>query len=263
MWWLAAAALAIVGAMTPLFLRGPATNWRRPDGRRLRAGQIIETGSADAKIESADTGVVTIDAGSRLRLLRASGREQRFDLEVGAIHAFIWAPPRMFVVDTPSSKTVDLGCRYTLHVSKDGTGLLTVELGWVAFERDQVESFVPAGAACITRPATGPGIPYFEDAPAQLQDALERFDRSGDAGAFESVLRWARKRDALSLWHLMLRTQGDRRAEAFDRLSALVNLPPEASRGAILRGDNQAIDATWNALGLGDTSWWREWKRKW
>lgn len=263
MWWLAAAAAITLFAMAPVFLRGPATNWRRADGRRLRPGQIIETGSADTKIAAVDTGEVTIDAGSRLRLLRASDREQRFDLQIGAIHAFIWAPPGRFVVDTPSSKTIDLGCRYTLHVSKDGMGLLTVDLGWVAFERDKVESFIPAGAACITRPGRGPGTPYFQDASPGLKDALQRFDVSGDARAFESALILAKKRDALSLWHLMVRTRGEQRAEAFDRLSALVKLPSGASRDAVLQGDTNAIDAVWNALGLGETSWWREWKRQW
>jgi hypothetical protein len=30
------------------------------------------------------------------------------------IHAYIWAPPGEFVVDTPSAVTVDLGCACTL-----------------------------------------------------------------------------------------------------------------------------------------------------
>jgi hypothetical protein len=171
------------------------------------------------------------------------------------------------VVNTPSSKTVDLGCRYTLHVSENGTGLLTVELGWVAFERNKVESFIPAGAACVTRPDRGPGVPYFIDASAALTNALARFDTSGDpaalAAALSTVLASSRPRDALSLWHLMIRTHGDQRAQVFDRFSSLVKLPTEATRDAILRGDSKAMDAAWNALNLGNTDWWREWKGQW
>jgi hypothetical protein len=260
-WWIAAAAVLVGAAITvPLLLRGPLTNWRLPDGTRVRAGQIIETGSSPrTKIQADDTGEVTVDPGSRLRLVA----EQRFDLQHGAIHAYIWAPPGRFVVDTPSSKTIDLGCSYTLQVSNNGTGLLTVELGWVAFERNHVESFIPAGAACVTRPDRGPGTPYFTDAPDAFTKALERFDTSADTSALETAISTARPRDALSLWHLMLRTHGNQRAQVFDRFAGLVNLPPQATREAVLRGDGQAIDAAWNALDLGNTDWWREWKRQW
>ena len=154
---------------------------------RMRAGQTIDTGSSHtARIQSDETGEVTIDPGSRLRLVAATNREQRFNLGRGTIHAFIWASPGRFVVDTPSSKTIDLGCRYTLQVSKDGSGLLTVELGWVAFERNKVESFIPAGAACVTRPTTGPGTPYFSDASGALTKALARFDTSADRAALDA-----------------------------------------------------------------------------
>jgi hypothetical protein len=262
--WLLAAAAILVGAIViPQLLRGPATNWKMADGRRLRAGETIETRAAGASIRSADAGELTIERGSRLRLLESGNRAQRFDLRVGTIHALIWAPPGRFTVDTPSSKTVDLGCQYTLQVSKDGTGLLTVELGWVAFERNKVESFIPAGAACVTRPATGPGTPYFRDAPEALTDALARFDTSGDAAALDAAIAAARRRDALSLWHLMVRTRGTERMEAFDRLSALVRMPPETTRDAIAKGDRGAIDGAWNALELGNTDWWREWKKQW
>ena len=78
-----------------------------------------------------------------------------------------------FVVDTPAAKTVDLGCRYTLSVAKDGSGFLVVELGWVAFEWNKVESFIPRGAACATRVGHGPGTPYFLDAPEALTNRYQ------------------------------------------------------------------------------------------
>ena len=264
-WWLAAAAVFVVGfATVPLFLRGPLTGWQLQNGGRMRAGQTIDTGrSLTARIQSNETGEVTIDPGSRLHLIAATDREQRFNLERGTIHAFIWAPPGRFVVDTPSSKTIDLGCRYTLQVSEDGNGLLTVELGWVALERNNVESFIPAGAACVTRPKTGPGIPYFSDAPGALTKALARFDTLRDSHALDAAIASARQRDALSLWHLIVRTHGDERAKVFDRFALLVSLPREATREAVLRGDEKAIDAAWNALELGSTAWWREWKQSW
>jgi hypothetical protein len=258
--WLAVAAVIIAGILClPLLWRGPLTNWQSADGHRIRAGQTVETG----KLQSDDTGEVTVDPGSRLRLVASTNREQRFDLQRGTIHAFIWAPPGRFVVDTPSSKTIDLGCRYTLQVSQNGAGRLTAELGWVAFERNGLESFIPAGAECATRRDKGPGTPYFSDASPSLTKALARFDIAADPAALETAIASARPRDALSLWHLMIRTHGDDRARVFDRFASPVNLPREVTREAVLKGDAKAIDAAWNALDLGDTDWWREWKRQW
>jgi hypothetical protein len=255
-WWLAAAAVVLVGIVaTGWLMRGPVSAWQLASGGRLRAGELVEAG----KIESEATGEVRVDSGSRLRLTGGD----RFNLERGTIHAFIWAPPGKFVVDTPSAKTIDLGCRYTLQVSQNGTGLLKVELGWVAFEARGVESFIPAGAACVTRPVRGPGTPYFADASAALTGALERFDNTSDAGALNQAIASTRARDALTLWHLMTRTRGEQRAEVLTRFAAVVALPPEVSREAILRGDPAAFDAAWNALDLGDTNWWRAWKRQW
>jgi FAD/FMN-containing dehydrogenase len=101
------------------------------------------------------------------------------------------------------------------------------------------------------------------DAPDALKTALARFDALQDPAALETVMASARERDALTLWHLLLRTRGSRRAEVFDRFATLVKLPPEVSKEAILRSDARAIDGAWNALDLGETGWWRQWKRTW
>ena len=114
------------------------------------------------------------------------------------------------MVDTPSATTVDLGCAYTLHVDDTGVGLVRTSLGWVGFKLNGRESFIPAGAACATRPKIGPGTPYFEDAAADFQRALARFDFEDStpqqrAADLATVLGEARKRDALTLWHLLAR----------------------------------------------------------
>ena len=229
----------------------------------VRTGQTIETGQSVAHLESEFIGEVHVGPGSRLRILRATRDEQRLALEHGTIHAYIWAPPRQFVVDTPSATTIDLGCKYTLHVAPDGTGSLDVEMGWVAFQWENLESFIPANASCRTRPGRGPGTPHFSDAPAGLISALDRFDENGDSKALSLILAAARPRDALTLWHLLSRTQGIPRAQVFARFSELVTLPPTVTKENILRGDPASIDAAWNALDLGNTDWWREWKRHW
>src|SRR5947208_3902439 len=110
-----------------------------------------------------------------------------------------------------SETETDLGCFYTLHVDDDGTGLLSVTTGWVAFEFNGRESFVPAGASCRTDRAAGPGTPRFDDADQAFQSAVERFDFGHDEGdrvaALRLILDRARSRDALTLWHLLSRVR--------------------------------------------------------
>ena len=230
----------------------------------VRAGETIETSRLTrGTMQSESVGRIDIEAESRLHIVPGSHNEHRLALDRGTIHAFVWAPLAQFVVDTPSAKTVDLGCEYTLHVAEDGSGLLAVQMGWVAFEWHGIESFIPAGAACATRMNHGPDTPYFLDAPAQFRRAIAQFDRSGNKGALDAGLRSARKRDALTLWHLLERTRGDQRAAVFSRLADLIRLPPQTTREAILSGDRDALNGAWNALRLGNTDWWRDWKRRW
>jgi len=246
---------------------GQTTSWQLSlAGKKpamMRSGQVIETGLAGATMESESIGEVTIDPNSRLRLLASHDDRHQLALDHGTIHALIWAPPTKFVVDTPAAKTVDLGCEYTLSVAKDGKGFLRVETGWVAFQWKKIESFIPEGAACTTRVGHGPDTPYFEDAPQVFTKSLAEFDQTGNTQALHTVLQTARPRDALTLWHLLERTDGAERAAVFDHFAGLVHLPPGVTRANILASDRQSMDRAWDALQLGDTSWWREWKRNW
>ena len=136
-------------------------------------------------------------------------------------------------------------------------------MGWAAFQWKTLESFIPEGAACTTRMDHGPDTPYFLDASETLRKSLAEFDQTGNEQALRSVLAAARTHDALTLWHLLERTQGPERAQVFDRFAALVRLPAGFKREGVLRGDRESLDSAWDALNLGDTNWWREWKRSW
>ena len=275
--WLAAAAAVLLAAVATWTLRGPAaganTAWRvatvegaaRVNGRaaevsmKLGAGQLVHTGGASQlTLEAEDLGRIDLGPDSELR----AATNRKVALNRGMLHAFIWAPPREFVVDTPSARAVDLGCEYTLNVDPDGNGLLRVSLGWVAFQFHNQESFIPAGAECVTRKREGPGIPYYQDAPEALKHALGRYER-GDGAALEQILQTARPRDGLTLWHLLTRVPDARRPEVFDRFAQLVPLSASISRDQVLRKNTQMIDLCWDALNLENTGWWRGWERKW
>jgi FecR protein len=259
-WAMAAAAAVVLGAVgVAEYARpdAPVTAWQL-GGMNVKRGQVLRTGQSGMQLEADAVGRVDLGPNSELR---ATG-EKRLELKRGELHAFIWAPAREFVVDTPSARAVDLGCQYTLNVDERGDGLLKVSMGWVAFEVGGREAFIPQGAQCRTRKRTGPGLPWFEDSSAAFQEGVAALDR-GDAGALAAVLREARARDGLTLWHLLTRMSGQDRAAVYDRFAELVKLPEGVTKEGIMRQEPRMIDLCWDALGLENTSWWRGWERRW
>src|SRR5262249_40715698 len=201
---------------------------------KLYVGQWLETDqSSRATLYPGPIGEVKVEPGSRVRVTGASENEYRLALEHGEVQAKISAPPRLFFVDTPSAEAIDLGCAYTLDVDNSGNGWLHVTAGLVELVlKGRRKSTIPAEAACLTRRGVGPGTPYFEDASPALKDALERFDFAGasqnGSSSLDTVLNEARKRDSLTLWHLLYRVAPTDRARVYDRLAELVP-PPEGA----------------------------------
>ena len=196
---------------------------------------IETTAHTATTIRIGDIGTVEVSPNTRLRVLEDRPERHRLQLARGQIHATITAPPRLFFVETKSGTAIDLGCEYGLHMDEEGSGLLRVTRGWVSFQWKGVESLVPAGASCAIKPDGGPGIPYFDDAPAEFRQAL-------DAGQLDRVIALSRTRDTLSLWHLMFRvTQADR-TRIYDRIAALVPIPATISREQALQRDRDTLD---------------------
>src|ERR1022692_3036249 len=107
-WSAIAAAIALAAAGAWLLSGGAPEGWQVAGAgagpSRLAVGQTLETGAGGhVTVNVGNIGVVEVEANSRLCLERARANQQRMSLEHGLIHAFIWAPPRSFVVDTPSA----------------------------------------------------------------------------------------------------------------------------------------------------------------
>jgi FecR protein/Putative zinc-finger len=211
---------------------------------RLAVGEWLETdASSRAKINVADIGQVDIGPNSRVRLVGTRSTEHRLSLQRGRLHAMINAPPRLFIVETPSATAIDLGCSYTLDVDDAGRSVLHVTSGWVALELKGRESIVPAGAICVTQPGKGPGTPYFDDASAKFRSALSRLDfQNGGAKALSIVLSEAREYDSLTLWHLLSRVQGQERGRVYDRLATLIAPPKGVTREGVMKLDKGMLD---------------------
>lgn len=212
---------------------------------RIGVGQLLETDAkSTARIAVADIGTVDVSPNSRIRLAATGSDEHRLSLERGRLHAKIYAPPRLFVVDTPSAKAVDLGCEYTLDVDKNGDSVLHVTGGWVALERDGRESIVPAGMMCKTRKGQGLGTPFNADATEAFKKALDSFDFSrGGSAAVQTIIREAELYDMFTLWHLLSRVSPSDRGLIYDALAELVPPPAGVTREGILSKNKKMLDA--------------------
>jgi ferric-dicitrate binding protein FerR (iron transport regulator) len=248
----AAASAAVLASVLLIFVRRPSgPSWEvtgLPGMARLRAGEVLQTDSVSkAEVKIANIGQITVDPNTRIRLLVTRSDQHRIALDRGTVEAMTWAPPRLFIVDTPSATAVDLGCRYTLGVEDDGSSLLHVTLGLVALDEGAGETIVPAGAFCRTRRGAGPGTPYFEDSSPPFQAALRALDSGihGPAAAqqLQILLHESRVRDALSLWHLIPRVDPEARGLVYDRLAQLLPPPSGVTREGIDALDPKMMDA--------------------
>jgi Putative zinc-finger len=211
--------------------------------RRMAAGEWVDTsGGATARIIVGGLGTVDVAPQTRVRLGQMSPSEYRLHLDRGTISAEINAPPRLFIVDTPASAVVDLGCAYTVTVGDDGAGELRMTKGWSSLEWKGRESLVPAGAMCRTRPGSGPGTPYFEDASAAFTQAVDDFDAGTNRSqALDVIVREARVRDTLTLWHLLSRVDMSDRARVYERIAEFEPPPAGVTRDRILALDADAL----------------------
>ena len=169
---------------------------------RMAMGQAAHRRGSRAKMAVSDIGQVTVDESTRVRLADTRDGHHRLALERGTLHAVITAPPGQFVVNTPSATATDLGCIYSLHVDDDESGMLSVEVGWVAFEERGRESFVPAGASSRTDRKNGPGTPRYNDTEQASRCARRRRQRprcGAQSRSLRFVLEHARGRDAMTL----------------------------------------------------------------
>lgn len=252
----------------------PRIGSSRMDGKgRLAVGEWLETDSdSRAKIDVGSIGQVEIDPNTRVRLVETKATEHRLELAHGKMSARIWAPPRLFFVDTPSAVAADLGCAYTLEVDNQGAGLLHVTSGWVALQLKGRESMVPAGATCATRPGVGPGTPYFDDASQAFRTALAKLDFEKDKDVewevtpLDTVLAEARHRDTLTLWHLLYRVEGKDRELVFERMAALAPPPKDVTRDGVLQLDEKMLHLWKGYLEMSwsnDSSLKKTWVKLW
>lgn len=210
---------------------------------RLPAGVWLETPEkVAAKVQVADIGAVTLNGGSKLRIVETSQREHRLELVRGSLHAQVLAPPRLFVIDTRAATAVDLGCAYDLAVDEAGRSHLHVTSGAVSLEGKGRVAYVPLHASVTAHPDRGPGAVLADTAGKGLMAAVYRLDR-GDASALEEALKNAERGDSVTLWNLLNSEGPGPRAAIVQRIEELKLRPAKVSRAALLAGKAEAFEA--------------------
>jgi hypothetical protein len=225
-------------------------------GRVALGGTITTDATSRARLEVPGLGEVTLEPGGCVRRVRGQGAERRLELERGTLHASINAPPRLFVVGTSMGFAVDLGCAYTLTVDDSVKGRLEVTQGRVVFANGGAESLLPAGLWCPLRSA-GAGVPRRADASDAFLAAVAVTDNPAcQADDFTPLLESAEASDAITLWHLLPRVRGDVRRQVAERIASLIEVPHDVMLDRVLALEPLALEAWWNALGVGTLEEW-------
>jgi ferric-dicitrate binding protein FerR (iron transport regulator) len=245
--WAALALAAGLGAAAVLLPHGPSFTVTTASGSsRLSVGRWLET-TESADITVADIGHVTVEPSSRVRLVETSKQRHRLELERGALHAKVAAPPRLFVVDTPAAQAVDLGCEYRLSVEPSGATRLEVLKGEVSLEGHGASSRVSAGAVCVTKKGEAPGVPRSVKSAAAFGQALDAWE--SHQGGLEPVLATAGRDDAVSLWNLLPRVDEPQRAQVVDKLKGVIEQPPKDVPDAdVVKLRAPAMESLWQSF---------------
>jgi anti-sigma-K factor RskA len=204
----------------------------------LGIGGVITTNdSSKAELYVAGLGTVTIEPGSKVRLIKSSNEEHRIALDYGSIDASIIAKPRTFFVDAGNVTAVDLGCSYKFSVDHSGDGLLYVRSGRVALESASGrQSIVPEGKFCVTKNQFGPGTPFREDSSPELKKALMEFDFGNCGGQCVNViLKNARKTDAVTLVNIIPRVDDEYKTAVYQKVAAYCPPPKTMPKDSIPR----------------------------
>lgn len=207
------------------------------DQGTLPVGGTLETGAHQADVVIADIGNARLGPNTKLRLARTDAQQHQLALDVGTMHAKVYAPPRLFTVTTPLSEVVDLGCEYDLVIAPDGTGSVTVQDGLVELAtRSGTVVTIPEGCTGQIHGEGRPGLPLCTASSDHVKDAIRN-------GARDVILDKAERQDAVVLLALAA-IDPARRVRAFEKLAEL-SPPPDVEITAESVLTNAEHLATW------------------
>ena len=253
--------IVFVAAVYYLFF-SPGNGWQVTNsggvttlGRKLVTGSAImykdgelSTGeSSEATVFIPQIGRIFVKQDTRLTRL---GGKYRFKLQTGTIYVIKKDASAFLHVEIPGGEVEDyfLGGSYTLTVEEGIVSKLFEGDGWDLVTSYGGESLVPPNYYCEVRPNIAPGIPYSKDASEELKKAVYQlsFERD-DNTLISTILKEAKKHDAVTLWNLIKRTRETDRGRIFDKLNGLVQAPSGVTKDGVVKL-NKVMMQKWLAV---------------
>jgi hypothetical protein len=220
----------------------------KEDPRGLTLEKQLVTGDKPATVKLG-YGEVAVAPNSTLRLLKFVDGEHRLALDRGALHAKVDAPPRLFNVDVPEGKVVDLGCEYRLSVGDDGRTEIEVATGYVELEGAGRRVTVPARARTRWHLQGWPRTPVDLEASDAWSSALAKFEDAPKEGDTAALVALAEPRDAVSLWNLLPRVEEAQRRVLSQKLKELSgDAPSPWSADDLARLEPKAVESAWMTI---------------
>ncbi len=235
-----------------------AGNEKIVDTGNLPVGEWLKTDSrSSARLQAGLAGEVDVDPESAVKLLDTREPRYKLYLKSGKISASTLNSPKRLSVITPSSSALDLGSRYSVEVSENGSSFFSVSSGSIIIKSGGKNEIVPAGLVCETNKNAGPGTPYRISADTEFKAALSRLDfGKGTDDDLEILLQNAGRQDALSLWYLLRDAAPGKVKPIYDRLAELIKPPDGVTLEGIMEGNNSMLLNWWEKLGYGSKSLW-------
>jgi len=210
-------------------------------GSELNDEDVLETLSSSAVVIIPEIGRVEVNPYSRIE---KSGN-QRLKLLRGGITSVNQNSKEYLTIEVFSSEIRELkpGGNYKVQMNNDNNADLSILTGKILVQDKNLESVViPNFTSTITN--AGPEIPININASANLKTALKKLSFGDDPGSLNIALNEAAFSDALSLWHLFKRINGDNIDEVYVKLYSLTPPPKGVDQESILRLKEEAL-ASW------------------
>jgi len=177
-----------------------------------------------------DIGRVTIENSSTVERMESGSS---IDVKNGTIKKYEGNANEFLVVQTPFAQVKELfkGSAFKLQVLNDGTSKISVESGWLTMDVNDFQSYIPKNYSCVISKGRYV-IPFSSSTNSDFEKLMVGFTGVNDP-SIGAILSLAKKKDAISLWHLLQLVSSEDRFVVFDRLNELVPTPTGVTKQGI------------------------------
>lgn len=201
----------------------------------LSIGDWIETDElSSATINIPDIGNITLEPGTKIRLVQSDDDKKKIELQYGTINSDTRTSTSNLYINADKTTAIDNGSMFSFAVDKNGEGMIFVKDGSVKVKSDKRDAIIPQGQFCFVMTGMGPGTPFNKDASKELRKALMVYDfYNGGAEALSHVYRVAGVHDAVTLVNLLPHASGNDQVAVWNKISNYYSPPGNIKRDSI------------------------------